>query len=274
MKIALLFIGTGKYSIFWEGFFTSAEQYFIPAAQKEYFVFTDDAALPYKNDPKVHVYHQERLGWPYDTLMRFSIFYRAEKALRGFDYIFFFNANAEFIRPISAGEILPGLEHNGLTVVLHPGYYNKPAGKLPYERSRKSTAFMPRSGRQQYFQGCLNGGTGAAYMQLVETLMNNTQADLDRGIIAVWHDESHLNSYMAGRHPKVLTPAYAYPEGWELPFTPAISMRDKARFGGHGFMRQIAPEQEKTLLQRVIRRLKRLFSCVLFPALIFSANTF
>lgn len=257
----MLYICTGKYNIFWADFFTSAEQYFVPGAEKEYFVFTDDDGLPYKDDPKVHVYRQERLDWPYATLMRFSIFYRAEKVLRGFDYIFFFNANAQFIRPVTAAEILPSPQEEGLTVVLHPGYYNKSLKLLPFEKTQKgSTAYMPREARKQYFQGCLNGGTAGAYMQLVETLMHNTQADLDKGIIAVWHDESHLNRYMAGRHPKVLTPAYAYPEGWELPFEPAISMRDKSRFGGHGFMRQTTPEPEKSPLQRVVRRLKRLFS--------------
>lgn len=261
MRIALLYICTGKYSIFWENFYTSAEQYFIPGAEKEYFVFTDDDELPHKNDPKVHVYHQERLGWPYDTLMRFKIFYRAEEALRTFDYIFFFNANAMFLRPVTAGEILPGPGQDGLTVVLHPGYYNKPVSQLPYEKQQKrSTAYLPRSQRKQYFQGCLNGGTAAAYLEMVVQLMNNTQADLDKGLIARWHDESHLNKYMADKQPKVLTPAYAYPEGYTLPFEPVISMRDKNSFGGHHFMRQTAVEPPKKLWRRVVEKLKQLFS--------------
>lgn len=260
MKIALLFICTGKYSIFWKDFYTSAEKYFIPDATKEYFVFTDDADLPFKDAQGVHVHHQERLGWPYDTLMRFSIFHRVEKELAAFDYIFFFNANTEFIRPVLPEEILPGESEDGLTVVLHPGYYNKPLKAFPYEKIQKrSTAYMPKAERKQYFQGCLNGGTGKAYLQMIKQLMKNTQQDLDNGIIAIWHDESQLNKYVADKHPKVLAPGYAYPEGWDMPYEPAILMRDKGRFGGSAFMRQTTAEPKLNILQLIIRRIKRLF---------------
>ena len=261
MKIALLFICTGKYSIFWKDFYTSAEQYFVPDAAKEYFVFTDNTELPFKDAANVHVHHQEKLGWPYDTLMRFSIFSRVEKELAAFDYIFFFNANTEFIKPITAAEILPGDTEDGLTVVLHPGYYNKPLKAFPYEKTqKKSTAYMPSKERHQYFQGCLNGGTGKAYLQLIKQLTENTQKDLDNGIIAKWHDESQLNKYVANKRPKVLNPGYAYPEGWDMPFERSILMRDKGRFGGSDFMRQTTTEAPLNTLQLIIRKIKRLFS--------------
>lgn len=261
MKIAVLFICTGKYSIFWKDFYTSAEQYFIPDATKEYFVFTDDTDLPFKDAPGVHVHHQEKLGWPYDTLMRFSIFSRVEKELAAFDYIFFFNANTEFIKPVTAAEILPGDADDGLTVVLHPGYYNKPLKEFPYEiKQKKSTAYMAPEERHQYFQGCLNGGTAKAYLQLIRQLKENTQKDLDNGIIAIWHDESQLNKYVADKHPKVLNPGYAYYEGLEVPYEKAIMMRHKDRFGGNAFMRQTTMEAPPNAFQLIIRRIKRLFS--------------
>lgn len=65
---------------------------------------------------------------------------------------------------------------------------------------------------------------------------------------------------MANKHPKVLTPGYAYPEGWELPFEQAILMRDKGRFGGNAFMRQTTAEAPLNTLQLIIRKIKRLFS--------------
>jgi len=252
MRIALLYICTGKYNIFWDDFYTSCEQYFITEAEKEYFVFTDAPQLPHSTTSGVHVYHQEKMGWPYDTLMRFQIFSRVKNELAAFDYIFFFNANAKFIRPITATEFLPLKGQEELVMVLHPGYYATPHKKYPYEKKQTaSTAYMRKAEGKYYFQGCLNGGTAPAYLQLIEQLTKNVQSDLDKKIIAVWHDESHLNKYVADKTVKMLAPAYAYPEGWDLPFAPVISMRDKALLGGHAFLRGTTTPEKKTLLQKI-----------------------
>ena len=41
MKVAILYLCSGDYSIFWEKFFRSYEKKFLPECHKEYFVFTD-----------------------------------------------------------------------------------------------------------------------------------------------------------------------------------------------------------------------------------------
>lgn len=93
MKIAILYICTGKYNVFWKGFFESSEKKFLQKSQKEYFVFTDDEHLFGADQSNVHIIPHKYMGWPYDTLMRFEVFSSIEKELVGFDYIFFFNAN-------------------------------------------------------------------------------------------------------------------------------------------------------------------------------------
>lgn len=40
-KIAILYICTGKYDIFWEDFYKTSEKYFLNNSEKHYFVFTD-----------------------------------------------------------------------------------------------------------------------------------------------------------------------------------------------------------------------------------------
>ena len=46
-------------------------------------------------------------------------------------------------------------------------------------------------------------------------LRDAIEADRQNGLMAVWHDESHLNRYLHAHPPKRLTPAYCYPEsGW------------------------------------------------------------
>ena len=48
----------------------------------------------------------------------------------------------------------------------------------------------------------------------------------------LWHDESQLNRYAAERSGsyRLLTPAYWYPEGWQMPFEQKITVRDKSRY--------------------------------------------
>ncbi len=256
MKIAILYIATGKYIIFWEKFFESAEMNFLPGIEKEYFVFTDADPGVITSNGNVTVIPHEQLGWPYDTLMRFHIFSRIEDSLKDFDFIFFFNANMEFVQKIEADEFLPnGKTDDGLLVTLHPGYHNQQKDKFPYERTQvNSKAFIGPSEGTYYFMGGLNGGIATKYLQLILTLKQNTQEDADNGITAIWHDESHLNRYMIGRNPKILTPDYGYPEGRNLPFTPKIIIRDKNNYGGHAFLRNEKP----TLLYRLKQKFKKI----------------
>ena len=77
-KIGMLYICTGKYTVFWPEFYRSFEEKFLPGCEKEYFVFTDAPAIEYEDAPRVHRIYQEAYPWPYSTLKRFSIFLTQE----------------------------------------------------------------------------------------------------------------------------------------------------------------------------------------------------
>jgi hypothetical protein len=48
---------------------------------------------------------------------------------------------------------------------------------------------------------------------MAKELAKDIKVDDERGVMAVWHDESHLNRYLATHPPaKVLGPEYCYPE--------------------------------------------------------------
>ena len=101
-KIGMLYICTGKYTVFWPEFYRSFEEKFLPGCEKEYFVFTDAPAIEYEDAPRVHRVYQEAYPWPYSTLKRFSIFLTQEDALRGMDYLFFFTCSQFFCRNSSS----------------------------------------------------------------------------------------------------------------------------------------------------------------------------
>jgi len=242
MQIGILYICTGKYSIFWKSFYESAEKYFLTNHKKIYYVFTDAKKIAYKENKNVIVIFQENLGWPYNTLMRFHIFNKNKKILSKTDYLFFFNANMLFVSSVEE-EIIPYNE--GLMALQQPGIWNKPREKFPYESNTESTAYIPPEKGKYYVMGALNGGKTEKFLIMSKILAENIDRDIKNEIIAIWHDESHLNWYLSDKEFKLLNPSYGYPDNWELPFKPKIYLRDKNRFGGHDKLRGIKITKSK-----------------------------
>lgn len=252
-KIAVLYICTGKYSVFWDEFYKSSEEKLLTNHHKTYFVFTDSEGI--RNSENVKVNYQKKLGWPYDTLKRFEIFTSVIDELDEFDFIFFFNANAKVYSKIDE-EILPINE--GLVGVQHPCHWNSTNHNFIYERNPQSLAYIEPGKGENYFMGSFNGGKAADFSKLIKTLSKRIIIDEENGIIAIWHDESHLNRYFLDNEVKVLPPSYAYPEEMELPFEKRILLRDKKKWGGHNLLRGIKETNQNRFLLKVKNRLKRI----------------
>lgn len=229
-KVAVLYICTAKYVVFWKDFFESYEQYFLPECEKHYYVFTDAEEI-YKEHTceRIHKIYQEPLGWPDGTLMRYHIFLQEKEELRQYDYLFFMNANCQAMETITEEEFLPGDQE--LLVVQHPGFYAKNNLEFTYDRNPKSTACIPKGEGTYYICGGVNGGRTESYLALMEQLKHNIDVDKRNKQLALWHDESHINRYIIGRDDfRILTPAYCYPEGATLPFPQKILIRDKSNW--------------------------------------------
>ena len=50
-KVAVLYIATGKYTVFWPEFYESAEKYLLKDCEVHYFVFTDADDLTGAQEP-------------------------------------------------------------------------------------------------------------------------------------------------------------------------------------------------------------------------------
>lgn len=255
-RIGILYICTGKYDVFWKDFYLSSEHFFMqyPDYIKHYYVFTDSEHLyDEENNSNIHKIYQENLGWPNNTLKRFHMFLQIrESLLEETDYLFFFNANLLFTATVNE-EILPPNNSNGIVGTLHPGFFNQANTNFTYERSNKSTAYIAIGEGEHYYAGGLSGGRTKEYLKLCEHLKNQIDEDELNKIIAVWHDESHINKYFFNNPPHTLSPGYLYPEGWSIPFEPKIMIRDKSnpQYGGHKFLRKKE--------NRIIRFIKKRF---------------
>ena len=90
-------------------------------------------------------------------------------------------------------------------------------------------------------------------------------ADERRGVIAAWHDESHLNRYIIDRKDvQVLPPSFCFPVGWEGQFPELIRLREKTEIVGEAAFKgwgaradQSALAVAKTMAGRAARRVVR-----------------
>lgn len=224
-KIGVLVVATGKYIEFVPNLVSQGKQYFLPNHEVTYFIFTDMLIKP---EPSMIICHQEQLTWPYSTMLRYETYLRYKHLYKEYDYLFILDADMQIC------EVIDETLLSKLTGVLHPGFaspkifllnkdnaspliYEEKYWKLlsqnyTHETRRESTAFLPNG--KFYFCGGVFGGEKNTILNLLETLSTNIRIDMANGIIALWHDESHLNWYFNTQYvpEKILTPLYCYPD--------------------------------------------------------------
>jgi hypothetical protein len=216
MKVAIIFIGTGKYLEYLPAYYENNERFLFPEIEKDYFVFTDGEI----NDipENMYVYTIEHKEWPFITLERFETILKAKSELRTRDWILFLDADTLTVSEINEKDVLT----HDLIGVHHPCHYlqmpphNAPGGALETD-SRSSAAVSGDKVPEVYYQGCLWGGRTESVLEMIKILDERTKADYEKDIIAKWHDESHLNRYLIETQDKVntLSPSYAFPEVFE-----------------------------------------------------------
>lgn len=229
MKIGVLYIALGAYSVMWKDFFLSSKAHFFVGHDIHYFVFTDSTSI--SGDEYVTVIPTKNFGWPGNTLYRFRFFLQIKEQMKEFDYIYFLNANALFVQDVGE-DALP--DETGLVSDAHPIFLNKPLWKAAFERRRKSTAFVDWGCEgPAYVQACFFGAQSQKMIQMCEILSENIAIDEANGVCAVWHDESHFNCFVSKNGCKILPPLYACPESIDLSCygQPKIIMRNKENFG-------------------------------------------
>lgn len=199
-RVGLLVVATGKYIQFVEPLISSAEQYFCPGCEVTYFIFTEGDVTVH---PRVVKIAHQKLGWPYDTLMRSSVYAKSYEAWKSMDYVFACDADMLFVDTVG-NEIL-----HDLVGTQHPGFVNQ---RGSYETNPRSKACVKNNEGTYYFAGGFYGGKTKEFFKLVSRVTRAIESDLQKRYIAVWHDESHLNRYFIDHKPtKVLSPSYCYP---------------------------------------------------------------
>ncbi len=254
MKVALLYIGVGRYSCFWETFYNTCEHYFLPETEKHYF-FATDAESQLRVGSNVTLIHQEDLGWPCNTMYRFMFFLRVKEELRKYDYIYFCNANTCFKEFVTPEEIIP-TEENGNLLMLTWQDADASPDTFPFERRPQSSACVPFGTKQMYYQGTFNGGCSAEFIKLLEGCHDIVETDFYNGYVPEFHDESALNRYMLGRKCKLVDSTYGRPEHRDKKHTAKIVFVTKEKVLGRSYMRHFKKRgHSNTWLRRLLKKL-------------------
>ena len=227
MKVAITFIGTNKYLDFLPKYYENIEKYFLPNSEKTIFAFTDGELNDTPDNLKV--YHQEHLEWPYITLKRFEIINKAREEIDKHDWLVFIDADALPVVEITEEEFFTDKPLFG---VHHPCHFlgMEPHTQAPgaYDQNPDSEAYVDTSKGlpEVYYQGCFWGGKVPNVCAMIDELEARVNRDLEKNVVALWHDESQINKYFLERLDMVHTygPEYAFPEVFKdyCQFSPKI----------------------------------------------------
>ncbi len=232
-KVGLLIIATNKYTEFIQPLIDSADEFFLSGYDVTYFIFTNKEldVTSKRNIISIDTIHKD---WPWMTLGRYKIFTRNSPMLMDMDYLYYCDVDMKFVSNV--GDEIFG----DLVATQHPGYYDRRGSP---EQNEKSLAFIPSNLKTQYFAGGFNGGSVDEFLKMSRILSKNIDIDYSNGIVAIWHDESHLNKYfsMIITPSVILSPSYCYTENSNIPFEQKLIALNK----DHDFFRDGKEEKKE-----------------------------
>ena len=219
MKVCILTIATNKYIQFVERLLDNIEENFLNGHDIQCLLFTDHAVETSDNVTVSQIDHEP---WPMPTLKRYNYFIKEKEFISQFDYCFYFDVDMGLVDKVG-DEVL-----SDLVATMHPYQTFYPKEQRSYDRNSKSLAYVSLGEEgDNYYAGGFNGGTTKRFLEMSEVLSERVSKDLENGVVALWHDESHMNRYLINNPPTLsLTPSYCFAEeqmgNLDYPYEPKI----------------------------------------------------
>ncbi len=239
-NISIFSIATGRYLDYWIAMIESAVQNNFDLMEFNFIVMTDKTnSIPLNIEKtlgeSLQVFFCEHMDWPFPTLFRYKLIKSIQNEINS-DYFMYLDADMIFVKKLSLENMEKDLGNNEIAVVKHPGFF-RPSGtkrlKLyarhprfvlqdfmtkikfggvgTWEIDERSTAHVPRQLRKNYACGGAWFGKTRSVLSMCDILDRNIDLDLQKGHIARFHDESHLNAYVANASSIIwLNPEYCF----------------------------------------------------------------
>lgn len=204
----------------------SARKFLLKGHQVDFITLSD---MPESmNDFGIKIIPTAPAVWPLPTLMRYHLMLREEELLKQYDYVFFCDADMEFVSPV--GDEILG---ESLTAAQHPMYALSKRFVPPYEPNPESASYIPRPGRivgkgdkrrfePLYLAGGFQGGRTDVWIEAMKVMRSMINTDTTNiGYTPIWNDETAWNAYLFNNQTDkgviksdivVLSPSYVYPD--------------------------------------------------------------
>lgn len=217
MKICILTIATGKYIQFVERLLDDIEKYFLTGHEIQCLLFTDHEVETSDNVKVSQIGHNP---WPEPALKKYNYINSQSEYLKDFDYLYLFDADVGIVDTVGE-EVL-----EDLVGVLHPYKILESKETYPYEKRKESTSYVSDEDHKKYYAAAFVGGKSTNFLNMAKIISERVEEDERNGIVAKWHDESHLNKYFNENSPFELSPSYMFPEELinhpQYPYEPKI----------------------------------------------------
>lgn len=217
MKICIIVIATNRYIQFVGRLLDNVEEHFLNGNDIQCLLFTDHEVEVSDNVKVSQIGHNP---WPEPALKKYNYINSESEYLKDFDYLYLFDADIGIVNNV--GEEV----FQDLIGVLHPYKILESKKTYPYEKRKESTAYVSDQDHDKYYAAAFVGGKSSSFLKMAKTISERVELDEKNGIIAKWHDESHLNKYFNENPPTALSPSYMFPEELighpQYPFEPKI----------------------------------------------------
>lgn len=256
--LTIFSVATDRYIKYWSAMVDSYFKTNRHSVKIQWIVFTDkseeiDPILIDKLGKSLLVSKISHQKWPLPTILRYQFLSSISNQVFG-RIVMHLDADMLFVGEIDFAKLEDSLGQKGVLLVRHPGYF-RPTGreKLKFylmwpryllkdfktcfrfgglgtwESNKESRAFVPRSKRKDYVCGGIWLGRRQEIITLCEELSRRVSMDFDHKIVAVFHDESHLNWYQIKNQFNLLNPELCFDPGYPQlrNLTPKILAVDK-----------------------------------------------
>ena len=237
-SVGIISIATNNYFEYWTNMLKSFSKVVKDTEGITFYLFTDSPikAMSVADDYqqyKFKIFTIPSYVFPEASLFRYE-FIQNESSQITSDLLIYLDADMLIVKDFifELSKIIPS---NQMVLVAHPGYWRpknfsllkfylsqpryflkdmfrkfRLGGIGAWETRKTSSAFTPRRKRLHYVCGGIWLGQREIFLKTIEELFYQVQKDQLNEVLAIWHDESHLNSWASQNSYFMLGPEFCY----------------------------------------------------------------
>ena len=126
--------------------------------------------------------------------------------------------------------LIDAVREKDIALISHPGFWNRKISPIirlksfltrskltngSWETRPESKAYVEPIFRKSYVCGGIWLGKNRAVFKLIDQLSKSVEIDRNNSIMAVWHDESHLNQWASENDFLLLSPEFCFVNEYE-----------------------------------------------------------